>query len=127
MIAALDPAGPFAAACGITWTLLWPTSAVAALVSAALSPFHRFARQGLRLSKLAVWSGSIAFGVAVVATIATAGFPEDPPQPIWEALMLIVLTCIGPALAFFTARINQRHKAELEFIESARQSPRPQV
>lgn len=121
MMAALDPAGPIAGACGITWTLLCPTSTVAALVSAALSPFHHTARQALRLSRVGLWSGSIAFAVALFATVATAS-PTNPPEPLWEGLLIIVVTGIAPVLAFFTARINRRHIAELELIESARKN-----
>ena len=69
--AAVDPAGPFAAVCGITWTLLCPTSCVAAVVSAALCPFQRMTRQALRLSRVGLWAGSIAFVVATVATVRT--------------------------------------------------------
>jgi hypothetical protein len=87
MLAAVDPAGPFAAACGITWTLLLPTSGVAALVSAGLCPFRRTVRQAFRLSRVGLWTGSIAFVVAVVATVATAGFRKDPAESVTEAVL----------------------------------------
>src|SRR5215813_6457005 len=95
MLAAVDPAGPFAAICGITWTLLCPTSGVAALVSAALCPFRRTARQALRLSRVGLWAGSIAFLVAIVATVVTAGFLKDPPESVADAVLLILLTGIA--------------------------------
>jgi cytochrome bd-type quinol oxidase subunit 2 len=119
MLAAVDPAGPFAAVCGITWTLLCPTSGVAALVSAALCPFQRTARQALRLSRVGLWAGSIAFIAATVATVATAGFPKDPPESVADAVLLISLTAIAPVLAYFIGRFSRRKIARLETQESA--------
>jgi cytochrome bd-type quinol oxidase subunit 2 len=118
MLAAIDPAGPFAAVCGITWTLLCPTSGVAALVSAALCPFQRTARQALRLSRVGLWVGLVAFFVAVVATVATAGFPKDPPESVADAVPLILLTGIAPVLSFFTGRVSRRKIARLETAKS---------
>ena len=114
ILAAVDPAGPFAAVCGITWTLLCPTSGVAALVSAALCPFKRTAHQALRLSGVGLWAGSIAFVVATVATVATAGFPKDPPESVADAVILISLTAIAPVLAYFTGRLSRRKMIRLE-------------
>jgi len=125
LAAAVDPAGPFAAVCGITWTLLCPTSGVAAIVSAALCPFRRTARQALRLSRVGVWTGSIAFLVATVATVATAGFPKDPPESVAEAVLLISLTAIAPILAFFAGRFSRRRIIKLETEESANKALQP--
>ncbi len=123
MLAAVDPAGPFAAACGITWTLLCPTSAVAALVSAALCPFRRTARQAIRLSRVGLWAGSLAFLVAIVATIATASFPKDPPESIADAVLLVSLTGVAPVLACFTGRLSRRKIVKLETPEPANKAP----
>lgn len=119
MVVALDPAGPFAAVCGITWTLLCPTSAVAALVSAALCPFRRTVRQALRLSRVGFWAGTIAFVVAVIATLATAGFPKDPPESVIDAVIMILLTGIPPAVAFFIMRFGRRKLLQVQTAESA--------
>ena len=112
IFAAVDPAGPFAAVCGITWVLLCPTSGVAALAAAVLCLFRRNARQALRLSKVGLWCGSIAFVVAIVATVATAGFPQDPPESVAEGVLLILLTGIAPVLAYFTGRLSRRRMVE---------------
>jgi len=122
MLAAVDPAGPFAAVSGITWALLCPTSGVAALVSAVLCPFRSTARQALRLSRVGIWTGSIAFLVAIVATVATAGFPKDPPESVADAVLLISLTGIAPVLAYFTGRFSRRKIVRLETAESANKS-----
>lgn len=108
MFAAIDPAGPFAAVCGITWVLMAPTSGVSALVSAGLCPFSRTAWQAWRLSRVAIWSGVLAFAVAVVATLATAGFETVPKESPQDAVVLIVLTGLAPLLGFFTGRWSQR-------------------
>jgi hypothetical protein len=125
MLASVDPAGWFAAVCGITWTLLAPTSGVAALVSAALCPFQRTVRQALRLSRAGVWAGSIAFLVALVATLATTGFPKNPPESVADAVLWVLLTGIAPALAFFTGRFSRRKIARLETAESANKALQP--
>lgn len=127
MLAAVDPTGPFAAVCGITWTLLCLTSGVAALVSAALCPFRRTVRQGLRLSRVGLWAGLIAFVVAIVATIATAGFSKNSPEPVGDASLLILLTGIPPGLAFFTGRLCRWKIATLEAGELADTALRPKA
>ena len=117
IFAAVDPAGSFAAVCGIAWVLLCPTSGVAALVSAALCPFQRTARQALRLSRVGIWAGTIAFVVAIVATVATAGFPKDPPESVADAVLLISLTGIAPVVAFFTGRFSRRKMIRSEVAD----------
>jgi len=112
--AALDPAGPFAAVCGITWVLLGPTSAVSALVAGALCPFSRMSRQAFRLSRVGVWSGLFAFCAAAVATV-TVGGPDyiKPGTPayrdaILDSALLALVTGIAPLVAFFTGRYSQK-------------------
>ena len=119
MLAAVDPAGPFAAVCGITWTLLWPTSGVAAIVSAPLCPFQRTAHQALRLSRVGMWAGVTAFVAALVATVATAGFQKDPPESVSDSVLWIVMTGIAPAIAYFTGRFSRRKIVALETAGSA--------
>src|SRR5215469_5635381 len=104
---AVDPAGTFAAVCGITWTLLFPASGVAALVSAILCPFQRTACQALRLSRFGLWAGVVAVTVATVATIATAGFPKNPPEKVSDAIIIILMTGIAPVVSIFTGRISR--------------------
>jgi hypothetical protein len=113
ILGAVDPAGPFAAACGITWTFMAPTSGVSALVSAALCRFGRTARQALRLSTVAVWSGLAAFTASVVGTVATAGWKEGPKESTSDAVLLILVTGLCPLLAVFTSRWSRRKMAAI--------------
>jgi len=117
LIAAIDPAGPAAAVCGITWTLMTPTSGVSALVAAVLCPFRKTAKQAFRLSKVANWSGALAFLAMVVAMVGTAGWTESTPTPAGEmkkvsdllqSALLIAATGIPPLLGLFTAYISRR-------------------
>jgi cytochrome bd-type quinol oxidase subunit 2 len=108
MLATVDPAGPFAAVCGLIWTLFLPTSAVAAIVSVALCSFERTARQAFRLSRVGLWTGSVAFVVAIVATVATDGFHESARESAGDAMLTILLTGIAPLLALFTWRVSRR-------------------
>lgn len=119
ILAALDPAGLFAAVCAIIWTLLCPTSCVAALVSVALCPFQRTASQALRLSKLGFWAGVIAFIVSFAATLATAGFPTNRPSETEDGLILDFLTALAPILAFFTGRCSRSKIARSATAPSA--------
>ena len=91
MFAALDPAGPLPAICGITWTFMAPTAAVAALVSSALCPFMRMARQAYRLGQAAFWTGVGALLSAVVGTFVTAGWEGVPKDEPADAVILILL------------------------------------
>jgi len=108
MFAALDPEGSFAAVCGITWTLLCPTSAVAAIVALILCLFRRTARQAFRLSKLGLWTGIVAATAAAAGTFATISFPTNPPQSVSDAVILVLLTCLAPAVAFAANRVSRR-------------------
>ncbi len=91
-----------------------PTAGVSALVSAVLCPFVRTAKQAYRLSRVALWSGAIAFVVALVATLVTAGWPDSAGdaaarrQKTIEAAIFITLTGVGPLIAFFTGRLSRR-------------------
>jgi cytochrome bd-type quinol oxidase subunit 2 len=108
ILAALDPAGPFPAICGITWTFMAPTSGVSALVAAALCPFRRTARQAYRLSQAGLWTGIAAFLAALAGTLVTAGWEGVPKDTPGDAALLIVLTGIAPLLAFLTRRWSRR-------------------
>jgi len=114
---AIDPAGPVAAVCGITWTLMTPTSVVSAVVAAVLCPFRKTAKQAYRLSKVAIWSGTAAFLAAAVAMVGTAGWTESRPTPasqiktisdLLESALLSALTVIPPLVGLFTALISRR-------------------
>jgi cytochrome bd-type quinol oxidase subunit 2 len=122
MLAALDPEGPFAAVCGITWTLLSPTSGVAALLSAALCPFQRTARQAFRLSRVGLWAGSVAL-VDAIFMVVFDGFHKDPPEPAPDAVLtiFICLTIVAPVLSFFTGRISRRKMRQQFSANVARQ------
>jgi hypothetical protein len=117
LIAAIDPTGPIAAACGITWTLMMPTSAVSAMVAAGLCPFRKTAKQAHRLSKVAVWSGALSFFAAVVGMVGTAGWSESTPTPaseiekisdLLQSALLGAATGIPPLLGLFTAYVSRR-------------------
>jgi cytochrome bd-type quinol oxidase subunit 2 len=113
ILGAIDPAGPFAAVCGITWTFMAPTSGVSALVSAALCPFERTVRQAHRLSTAALWSGLAALTASVVGTVATAGWKEGPKESTTDAVLLILVTRLCPLLAIFTSRWSRRKLAAI--------------
>jgi hypothetical protein len=117
-IAAMDPAGPAAAICGITWTLMMPTSGVSALAAAVLCPFRKTARQAYRLSKVAIWSGALAVLAAVVAMVGTAGWKNSD---LLASVLLGVATGLPPLVGVVTAFISRRKlTSEVQEFSNAR-------